>query len=241
MENSNGTHIGFDEREALEELERLRQEIERYRARRKAVSAEFDEFVGSFKTSPQGSMPQPRPQSERQEQRSPGRPPTHREEPAAVPFAPAAPPVVAHRAPWKTPALLAGALTLLAAGGWVTWIVRTRASHSAAATPVPDTRPAAPSISQATTPSANRSEAVVSELRTTRPVWVRVIADGERVVERELPANARVPLTAQKTIVIRAGNAGAVRVTLAGQDQGVLGPEGTVVTRTFSVPRTPPR
>jgi hypothetical protein len=70
-------------------------------------------------------------------------------------------------------------------------------------------------------------------------VWVRVVVDGERVVERELPANARIPLTAEKTIVIRAGNAGAVRVTLAGRDQGVLGPEGTVVTRTFSLPSRP--
>jgi hypothetical protein len=241
MENHHGTHAGFDERAALDELERVRQEIERYRAKRKALSEEFDEFVRSFKTPPQSSVPQPRPQPEPQKGRLPDIPATHREDRAAVAPPPDVPAALAHRRPGKTPALLAGAFILLAAGGWVTWIVRTRASHSAAAAPVPDTRPSAPSVSRAAAESANRSAPSVSELTTTRPVWVRVLADGERVVERELPANARVPLTSQKTIVIRAGNAGAVRVTLAGQDQGVLGPEGTVVTRTFSVPRTPSR
>jgi hypothetical protein len=62
-----------------------------------------------------------------------------------------------------------------------------------------------------------------------------VIADGERVVERELPADARVPLKAAKTIVIRTGDAGAVRLSIGGQDQGILGRDGEVVTRTFTV------
>jgi hypothetical protein len=62
-----------------------------------------------------------------------------------------------------------------------------------------------------------------------------VIADGERVVERELPADARVPLKAARTIVIRTGDAGAVRLSIAGQDQGILGRDGEVVTRTFTV------
>jgi hypothetical protein len=65
---------------------------------------------------------------------------------------------------------------------------------------------------------------------------VRVLADGERVIERELPANARVPVKAKKTIVIRAGDAGAVRLSIGGRDQGVLGPDGEVATRTFNVP-----
>lgn len=80
-----------------------------------------------------------------------------------------------------------------------------------------------------------------SEITTLRPVWVRVIADGERVVERELPADARIPFTAEKTIVIRTGDAGAVRLTIRGEDQGVLGRDGEVVTRSFTVPAAPPR
>jgi hypothetical protein len=63
-----------------------------------------------------------------------------------------------------------------------------------------------------------------------------VTADGDVVLARELPANARVPLVAEKTLVIRAGNAGAVRVIIAGQDQGLLGRAGQPVTRTFTMP-----
>jgi hypothetical protein len=44
-----------------------------------------------------------------------------------------------------------------------------------------------------------------------------------------------VPLKAAKTIVIRTGDAGAVRLSIAGQDQGILGRDGEVVTRTFTV------
>jgi hypothetical protein len=71
---------------------------------------------------------------------------------------------------------------------------------------------------------------------TTQPAWIRVIADGERVVERELPANSRIPFKAEKTIQIRTGNAGAVRLSIRGVDQGALGTEGEVVTRSFAVP-----
>ena len=46
-------------------------------------------------------------------------------------------------------------------------------------------------------------------------------------------AGARVPLRG-RAITIRAGNAGAVRVVIDGQDRGVLGAEGVVVTRTFT-------
>ena len=66
-------------------------------------------------------------------------------------------------------------------------------------------------------------------------MWVRVIVDGERVLEREVPAGSRIPLEPKETIVIRTGDAGAVQLTIAGQDQGTLGREGQVVTRTFSV------
>jgi uncharacterized protein DUF4115 len=60
--------------------------------------------------------------------------------------------------------------------------------------------------------------------------------DGEKVLEREVPAGTRVPLNAEKTIVIRTGDAGAVRLALRGEDRGLLGAEGEVVTRSFAVP-----
>ncbi|CAN5261796.1 hypothetical protein BH20GEM2_BH20GEM2_09280 [soil metagenome] len=79
------------------------------------------------------------------------------------------------------------------------------------------------------------------EITTTRLVWLRVLADGERVLERRLPADSRVPVTAEKTIVIRTGDAGAVRVSVGGRDQGFLGASGRVVTRTFTPGGEKPR
>jgi hypothetical protein len=66
-------------------------------------------------------------------------------------------------------------------------------------------------------------------------VWVRVIVDGQRVIERELPADARIPLSPESRVVIRAGNAGAVRLSIRGVDQGPVGPEGQAMTKTFLV------
>ena len=253
MTNTDGRQNSFDERATLGELERLREEIERYRAKRKAVSEEFDQFVRSFRTPPDDAIaPPPRPTYPQTEALQIAEPsPASGDAAIAVPVEPVPAPAVAaqvgrppapsvaetiaRRVSWKTPALVAGAAVLLAGGGLATWIAWNRAPHSPASTAVPETRPPAPSVSRPATEPANQSPASVSELRTTAPVWVRVLADGQRVLERELPANTRVPLTAQKTIVIRAGNAGAVHVTLAGHEHGPLGPEGTVVTRTFPV------
>jgi hypothetical protein len=95
----------------------------------------------------------------------------------------------------------------------------------AAAPPPPDAPPPEP----------------VTELATERRVWVRVTVDGERVLERELEAGVRIPLEAKETIVVRAGDAGAIRLTIAGKDQGVFGPDGIAVTRTFPVPSASPR
>ena len=68
-----------------------------------------------------------------------------------------------------------------------------------------------------------------------RKVWVRVLVDGQKVIERELPADARIPLTPISQIVVRAGDAGAVRVTIAGKDQGPVGRDGEVATRAFTI------
>ncbi len=80
-----------------------------------------------------------------------------------------------------------------------------------------------------------------SEIVALQRVWVRVVVDGTREVERELAAGERVPLQAGRASVIRAGNAGAVRVTINGEDRGTLGPEGEPITRTLRPPAAPAR
>jgi hypothetical protein len=80
-----------------------------------------------------------------------------------------------------------------------------------------------------------------SEILALQRVWVRVVVDGNREVERELAAGERVPLRAGTVSVVRAGNAGAVRVTINGENRGTLGPEGEPITRTLRAPGTPAR
>ena len=75
------------------------------------------------------------------------------------------------------------------------------------------------------------------ELRTIRRVWLRVVVDGEKSIEREVPADERIPITGQKAIVIRAGDAGAVHVAVNGEDRGPFGTDGFPATRTFTPPR----
>ena len=75
------------------------------------------------------------------------------------------------------------------------------------------------------------------ELTTLRRVWLRVIVDGERTIEREVPEGERIPLNPQKTVTIRAGDAGALRVVVGGKDVGPFGTDGFPATRTFTPPQ----
>lgn len=170
------------------------------------------------------------------------RPPAESDQAAEAPMPMAAENAAESRAP-RSGLLLPGVIVLLVAGGFLTWTLLKPDPEPAAQTspaPAPAPAAAAPETPAAVPPPAAASP-FESELTTIRAVWVRVLADGERVVERELPAGARVPFKAQKTIAIRTGDAGAVRLSIGGQDQGFLGREGAVVTRTFTVPSAPSR
>jgi hypothetical protein len=108
----------------------------------------------------------------------------------------------------------------------------TTASAPATTTPAPAPAPAA----EAAAPAA-RAHALEAELNIQRRVWVRVLVDGQRTIERELPAGTRIPLQADRAIVIRAGDAGALRLTINGVDRGPLGKDAEIVTRTFTAQR----
>jgi cytoskeleton protein RodZ len=248
----------FDERAALAELERFRRDIERYRAEREGIGQKFDRYIESL-PAPHDVFPSeatlaPRPTEPR---------PAPVLETIALPPLPkraAAPPVIAAARPTqsvpaardderdagsravmppartnRTPIFVSVIAILLAVGVFATWTFRRGTETTPQpATQAPVTEPAAqPSAPQA----APAAVAVTgSEISTVRRAWVRVIADGERIVEREVPANTRVPFTAEKTIIVRTGDAGAVKLSIRGEDQGALGRDGEVVTRTFTVP-----
>ena len=72
------------------------------------------------------------------------------------------------------------------------------------------------------------------ELTTTKTVWMRVTVDGEKRVEREVPAGQRLAFGADKIILLRAGDGGGVRLSVGGKDQGPVGRDGQIAVRTFT-------
>ena len=61
--------------------------------------------------------------------------------------------------------------------------------------------------------------------------WVKLVADGVKVPgygSRTMHAGETVTVTAVNEICVRAGNAGALRLTVNGLDVGVLGTNGQV-------------
>ncbi len=232
----------FDERAALAELERLREQIVHLRSKRVAAGTEFDGFVRSLKTRETAPIAATR--DEFSPMTVPGDLDSKPAESSPAPSldrGPAPAGAAARRQPRaRNLMLLGGALLVLATGGLVTWTLRKGGREPAnpdrivtaqlPATSAPDEAPAVPRP----IPVSPHD----SQIITSRPVWVRVVADGQRVVERELQAQARIPFKATRSIVIRTGDAGALRLSIGGRDQGPLGADGVVVTRTFSVPGT---
>jgi hypothetical protein len=250
MSESTAGRPRFDEAAALEELEAFRREIERYRLKRKAAEEEFELFTASFKQS--ASVPVvPAPTATTSHDLVPPSPAQR----AAADAAPAVPaptsmpsehPAVDQQAVDPAPrprpgrrhapatyGIAAATIILVAAGSYfVSRKPKQPTEVPRAAIPPSASAPAHPAPTEPAPAPAASQESVVT---TTSAVWVRVIADGVPIVERQLPPNTRLPFTARESIVIRAGDAGAIRLTIQGVDQGTLGRTGEVVTRRFDV------
>lgn len=98
----------------------------------------------------------------------------------------------------------------------------------------PATAPGATAPAPAPAAPAGPPRALNIEFVTVRPVWARITVDGRRAMEREFKADERVPFGADRAIVIRAGDAGAIRLVVDGKDLGVLGRDGQVFERAFT-------
>jgi Domain of unknown function (DUF4115) len=249
MTSENHAAAQFDEQAALAELERLQRAIEESRRRRGETVDEFNAFVRSFAKSRVAEM-------EAEQAASAVAPPVVRE--TVVSSSPL------HESPQASEAIdpipfvakrRVGPATWLVIGGAIVTIGISakllRVGHAPSAEPSPGAAPAeTPHESQpASVAAATRAPApppvkggLQAEIVTLRPVWVRVLADGQRAIERELKANERIPVHANQTLAIRAGDAGALRISIGGQDQGPLGRDGIVANRTFTArPAQPPR
>ncbi|PKO21728.1 MAG: hypothetical protein CVU38_13175 [Chloroflexi bacterium HGW-Chloroflexi-1] len=79
---------------------------------------------------------------------------------------------------------------------------------------------------------------IALEMRTTQRAWVRVIVDGQDVIETtgaNLKAGETHSWVANNSIYIRTGNAAGVNLTLNGEDLGAMGKVAELVERTWIV------
>jgi hypothetical protein len=154
--------------------------------------------------------------------------------------------------------LVAGAVAIvvvLAAAGWALLEWRDRAAPSSRAASAEGSRaeptaPASPRGSEAMpaaaaadgtaagSPSPSAAPAGTTsgragrvEVTTVRPVWLRVIVDGQQRAADLFGPGRTLTFDGREAVVIRAGDAGALRLTVDGRAVGAFGPDGAVLTR----------
>ena len=110
--------------------------------------------------------------------------------------------------------------------------------RTSGAAPVGSAAAAAPSAAAPTseppavTAPVDRLTVVLS---VKRPCWVSASVDGERQIERLLQPGERQTIEVRREMVITAGDASAITLTLNGADARPLGKTGDVVTARFNL------
>jgi len=84
-------------------------------------------------------------------------------------------------------------------------------------------------------PAVATDDRLTVGLSVRRPCFVSASVDGQRVIERLLPAGTQQTLDVKQDLVLTAGDAGAIAVTLNGADARPLGKPGEVVTAHFTI------
>jgi hypothetical protein len=139
---------------------------------------------------------------------------------------------------------LAAAAAVVLAGAWVAmthWprseVVTEAAPPAAAPSPAAASTAAAPAPEAAAPVASPRAVHLV--LETIRPVWMRVVVDGRRAIEREVAAGEHLAFEGDGAIVVRVGDAGGVRARFNGDDRGALGRDGLPLTVSFPTAAAP--
>jgi hypothetical protein len=148
--------------------------------------------------------------------------------------------VPAAAARWPRGWWLALGAAVVVAGVWAAVTLTQRrdlATESGRGTPASapprDASPAAAPAAQtavAAPVAATPAKAIGVALETIRPVWIRIIADGVRGFEGEVPAGEKLAAEGDREVRVRAGDAGGVRATTNGVDRGPLGRDGWPLT-----------
>lgn len=82
--------------------------------------------------------------------------------------------------------------------------------------------------------AAKPAEDVEVSARFVDRCWTQVVADGQTVYEGTMEAGKSMSWKGKEKIVLIAGNAGAVELSVNGRSQGKAGESGQVVERTFT-------
>ncbi len=237
-----------EDRRILEELEQLQQAIRTSRVTRERAEAAFDGELRAFETrvpppaavpatpalaAPGESAPTAAPSSV-----PPGfMLPKPNPSPAVALFddGPVPPPALPRA---RTALIVAGIAAAVGVSAGYLWTMQR--GPEAGTRPPEAVQPQAVATPTdapggATKPVPGDPHALRVDLTSLRRVWLRVSVDGRIALEREVPAGERMPFGADRSIVVRAGDAGAVTVRVGPDDQGPLGRDGQVVTRAFNV------
>jgi cytoskeletal protein RodZ len=142
----------------------------------------------------------------------PGAPAPNRPELVAAAPTPPAPPAVET----AVPAVSSGSTT--------------RAPERSTASAAPTPGPTAPGDTTGVGGTAVDSDRVTVAVVATAPCWVSAIVDGERVVSRQFQTGERMAFEVGRSVVLTAGDAAALAVTLNGEEARPLGSAGQVVT-----------
>jgi hypothetical protein len=140
----------------------------------------------------------------------------------------------------RRPLLGIGAVVAVIALGLLASRFRKQPSPPARVTPVANssapTAPAegapAPAAPESPATPVEAAHAVVVELRTVRPVWMRVVVDGRKNLEGMVQGGQSLRFAGDQSIVVRVGNGGDVLVK-TGDREDPFGAAAQPLTRTF--------
>ena len=133
---------------------------------------------------------------------------------------------------WWQPALVGGAIVLLAS-----LIYLGRSGESRPAPPIKrQESPVAPAVN---TPEPPREKGLHLVLNYTARCWVSVVCDGDTVFKDTVDAGKIQEWEAKESINCRFGNAGGVQATLNGKALGPMGITGQNAVKEFRAPEAP--
>jgi len=242
----------FDEQRVLHELEQLQLAIRATRAQRDRVQAEFDAQLRAFEpptlshtppASPRTLIVPSIPTNGASQGATRSIEPAIGRAPESVPDQSALAEPVSEDAPASSGSsrrLAVVAAIVVVASIVLAWMFNRAPSASPppVAQQAAHTIPSVPPLPEVRKPAAPPVDPHLLriDLKTLRRVWLRVSVDGRIAIEREVAEGEQLPFGADRSIVVRAGDAGAVTVRVGGVDQGTIGRDGEVLTRTFTAP-----